>query len=203
MCIFALIVDKLPPIGISAGCYSCFRCVGARRCCFPGLFMNRHTCKVLLQSVFYHKCLYSNHQSRSSLSGPPLPFLGGWMPVPLGLESLASLRGSELAGEPQVSFCSLKGTLCSCFSVERVGSGGGVMVARVHNSVSCFARCKKTCLFARNSQKYWQTSARVPFLSSWLWRAWGYPASCFQVRGRLDPLLVSPCSLGSSSNIKG
>lgn len=163
--------------------------------------MNRHTCE-LLQSVFYHKCLYSNHQSRSSLSGPPLPclrgclFSWGWSPWPH--PGVVSWQVS-----PRFPSVRQRGHYAAASLWKGGWFGGGVMVAHVHNSVSCFARCKKICLFARNSQKYWQTSAWVPFLSSWLWRSWGCPASCFQVRGRLDPLLVSPPSLCSSSDIKG
>ena len=62
---------------------------------------------------------------------------------------------------------------------------------------------KKTCLFARNSQKYWYTSAWVPLLSSWLLRALGVPSKLFSSEGALG---FSPClspSLFSSSSIKG
>lgn len=129
LCIFALIVDKLPPIGTSAGCYSCFRCVGARRCCFPGLFMNRHTCE-LLQSVFYHKCLYSNHQSHSSLSGSPLPCLRGCL-FPWGWSPWPHPGVVSLLVSPHIFFGLLKGTLCSCFSVERgLGSWWPVFITQ-------------------------------------------------------------------------
>lgn len=50
---------------------------------------------------------------------------------------------------------------------------------------------KKTCLFARYSQKSWQISAWVPFLSSWCMGPRGAHASCFQARGHFGSLLVS------------
>lgn len=63
--------------------------------------------------------------------------------------------------------------------------GWEIQVARVLNSVSCFARCKKTCLFARYSQKYWQIFAWVPFLSSWRMGACGCPGRVFPSEGAL------------------
>lgn len=47
------------------------------------------------------------------------------------MESLASPRGCELASEPHVFFGLLKGTLCSCFSVERgLGSWWPVFITQ-------------------------------------------------------------------------
>lgn len=73
--------------------------------------------------------------------------------------------------------------------------GWEIQVARVLNSVSCFARCKKPVFLHDIAKSIGRFLPGCPFSPVGVWVPVDAQAECFQVRGHFDSLLVSSPSI--------
>lgn len=168
----------------------CFLCVGDK--CFPGLLTNSHTCRLFLEFVFNHKCLYSNHQSYPPLSGPPSPGLCCLCPRGCLWDSSGlTLRAAGAMGELVVSNFPSVCKRDSVWPLCRKRIGWEIEVARVHNSISCFARCKNPVFLHDIAKSIGRFLPGCPVSPVDIWGPVGAQARCFQAREHFRSLLVS------------